>query len=59
VIPRLKAIAIEDFRSIRGKISISLDAPVVLIHGQNGSGKTSLLSALELGLTGAVPSPPC
>jgi len=33
-----------------------MDAPVVLIHGQNGSGKTSLLSALELGLTGAVPS---
>ena len=33
-----------------------LDAPVVLIHGPNGSGKTSLLSAIELALTGAISS---
>lgn len=33
-----------------------MDAPVVLIYGTNGSGKTSLLSALELALTGAIPS---
>ena len=53
---RLKQINISDFRSIRGSITVSLDAPVVLIHGQNGAGKTSLLSAVELGLTGKVPS---
>lgn len=35
-------------------IAVELDAPVVLIHGQNGVGKTSLLSAIELGLTGDV-----
>lgn len=53
---RLKKLVVENFRSIRGEITVSLDAPVVLIHGQNGTGKTSLLAALELALTGAVPS---
>ncbi|MBA4750770.1 MAG: AAA family ATPase, partial [Sphingopyxis sp.] len=54
--PRLKRLTVEDFRSIRGKIDVSLDAPVVLVHGPNGTGKTSLLTAIELALTGAVPS---
>jgi DNA repair protein SbcC/Rad50 len=54
--PRLKRLLVEDFRSIRGPIDVSLDAPVVLVHGPNGTGKTSLLSAIELALTGAVPS---
>ncbi|MEG3149242.1 AAA family ATPase [Sphingomonas sp. ZT3P38] len=53
---RLKHLSVEDFRSIRGPIGVSLDAPVVLIHGPNGTGKTTLLSAIELALTGAVPS---
>ena len=53
---RLTQVQISDFRSIRGKITVPLDAPVVLVHGPNGSGKTSLLSAIELGLTGAVSS---
>lgn len=50
--PRLKSVTVTDFRSIRGTVTVPLDSPVVLIHGQNGSGKTSLLSAIELGLTG-------
>lgn len=53
---RLSSIFIEDFRSIRGPQRISLDAPAVLIHGPNGTGKTSLLSAIEFGLTGTVGS---
>jgi DNA repair protein SbcC/Rad50 len=53
---RLKSLLVEDFRSIRGTQRLSLDAPAVLIHGPNGTGKTSLLSAIEYGLTGAVAS---
>lgn len=52
----LRSISITNFRSIRGTVSIPLDASIVLIHGQNGAGKTSLLSGIELALTGAVPS---
>src|SRR3546814_16859927 len=54
---RLKSLYVKDFRSIDGEVNVSLDAPIVLIHGPNGSGKTSLLSAIELALTGGVPSP--
>lgn len=54
--PRLSSIAIDGFRSINRPVSLRLDAPMVLVHGHNGAGKTSLLSALELGLTGSVPS---
>jgi exonuclease SbcC len=54
--PLLKSITVTNFRSIKGSVTIPLDAPVVLIHGQNGAGKTSILSAIELGLTSQVPS---
>jgi len=53
---RLKSLYVKDFRSIDGEVNISLDAPIVLIHGPNGAGKTSLLAAIELALTGTVPS---
>lgn len=56
MIPRLKSVTVTDFRSIRGTVTVPLDSQVVLIHGQNGSGKTSLLSAIELGLTGQIAS---
>lgn len=52
----LKSLFVKDFRSIRGETSLSLDAPVILIYGPNGAGKTSLMSALELALTGSVAS---
>jgi len=54
--PSLKSLFVKDFRSIRGEASLSLDAPVILVYGPNGAGKTSLMSALELALTGAVAS---
>ncbi|MBT4688275.1 MAG: AAA family ATPase [Rhodospirillaceae bacterium] len=53
---RITSLQVSNFRSIRGTLDLNLDAPIVLIHGPNGSGKTSLLSAIELGLTGAVAS---
>ncbi len=53
---RLKSLQLKNFRSINGDVNVSLDAPIVLIHGPNGAGKTSLLSAIELALTGNIPS---
>lgn len=54
MMPMLRTLTIENYRSIKGDIVIPLNAPVVLIHGSNGMGKTSVLSALELGLTGEI-----
>ncbi|KQP23352.1 AAA family ATPase [Pseudorhodoferax sp. Leaf267] len=51
---RLNSLTIENFRSLRGKVVIPLHAQVILVHGTNGMGKTSVLSALELGLTGKI-----
>lgn len=56
MLPSLRSVRITNFRSIRGEVLVPLDAPVVLIHGQNGTGKTSTLSAIELALTGHVES---
>jgi len=52
--PRLTSVVISDFRSIRGSKCIPLDGPIVLIHGPNGTGKTSILSAIELAATGNI-----
>ena len=52
----LKSLDVKNFRSIRGLIHAPLDAKVVLVHGENGAGKTSLLSAVELALTERVQS---
>ena len=52
----LRHISISNFRRLAGNVRLQLDAPVVLIHGPNGTGKTSVLSAIELALTGAVQS---
>lgn len=52
----LKSLDVTNFRSIRGHIHAPLDAKVVLVHGENGAGKTSLLSSIELALTGRVQS---
>lgn len=54
--PRIASLTATDFRSLRGTVTVPLDSPVVLIHGRNGAGKTSLLTAMELGLTGDLAS---
>lgn len=50
--PSMQRLKVKDFRSIKGEITVGLDAPIVLVHGNNGAGKTSLLTAIELALTG-------
>lgn len=52
----LRSISINDFRRLEGTRVLPLDAPIVLLHGHNGAGKTSVLSALELALTGEIRS---
>jgi exonuclease SbcC len=54
VSPSLNSVSISNFRSVNGTITIPLNAPVVLVHGLNGAGKTSVLSAIELALTGDI-----
>lgn len=54
--PRIASLTTTNFRSLRGSVTIPMDSPVVLIHGRNGAGKTSLLTAMELGLTGNLAS---
>lgn len=54
--PRIMSLTATDFRSLRGTVTVPMDSPVVLIHGRNGAGKTSLLTAMELGLTGNLAS---
>ena len=46
------SLVVKDFRSIRGEVVVPVNAPVVLIHGPNGTGKSSLMTALALALGG-------
>src|SRR5437588_5293498 len=54
MLPELDTISMTDFRSVRGMVSVPLDAHIVLLHGANGAGKSTLMSAIELALTGTV-----
>ena len=54
MIERLLSLELTNFRGYREATTVPLDADVVLIHGANGCGKSSLLQALELAVTGDV-----
>ncbi|TCU53630.1 AAA domain-containing protein [Novosphingobium sp. PhB57] len=51
---RLKSIAIEGFRAFGRQATFDLDADVILLHGPNGVGKTSLLDAILWTLAGEI-----
>ena len=50
---KLKSVEIENYRAIE-KLSLPLDPSLTVLHGDNGYGKTSVLSAIAVGL-GAIP----
>ena len=50
---KLKSVEIENYRAIE-KLKLSLDPSLTVLHGDNGYGKTSVLSAIAVGL-GAIP----
>ena len=50
---KLKSVEIENYRAIE-KLKLSLDPSLTVLHGENGYGKTSVLSAIAVGL-GAIP----
>jgi len=51
---RVKKICIENFRGIGKKLDIDTDADIVVIYGPNGTGKTSIIDAIEWTITGEV-----
>lgn len=51
---KLTEMTVAGFRVFCNEQTVPLDANVVLVHGPNGCGKTSLLHGIELCLTGRV-----
>lgn len=51
---RLNEIEISGFRAFANPIEIDLDADVIIVTGENGQGKTSLLDAIHWALIGDI-----
>jgi len=56
---RLKELTIAGFRGFKLPKTIPLDADIVVIHGSNGSGKSSIVEALEWLLLGDISRHEC
>lgn len=52
---KLKSVTIENYRAIE-KLELSLDQSLTVLHGANGHGKTSVLSAIAVGLVDSLGS---
>ena len=50
---KLKSVTIENYRAIE-KLELPLDQSLTVLHGANGHGKTSVLSAIAVGLVRVV-----
>ena len=48
---KLKRVEIENYRAIE-RLDLSLDPALTVFHGNNGHGKTSVLSGIAVGLAG-------
>ena len=51
---RIKNIAISNFRGIGKKLDLDINADIIVIYGPNGTGKTSIIDAIEWTITGEV-----
>lgn len=49
---RLTSVTVENFRGFRDRRTLSLDADVILVRGDNGGGKTSLTDAIMWNIMG-------
>lgn len=52
---RIKTLEIDGFRGFAGRSQFDLDADAIILVGQNGYGKTSILDAILWGLSGSLP----
>lgn len=51
---RVKSLSVEAFRAYRNIESFDLSAPITVLYGQNGLGKTSLFDAIDFACTGRI-----
>ena len=47
---KLKSVDIENYRAIEKAQTLSLDPSLTVLYGDNGYGKTSILSAIAVGV---------
>src|SRR5439155_1934718 len=52
--PRIKRLEVQGFRGIRHPVSLIFDGKSLLLFGENGTGKSSFVGALERLLRGRV-----